>query len=265
MKSFAKAGQSPLLNIVVAAFAAASVAFVTFAMPDDLFSSLVQASGLPGFVAAAEPPLGLTARLAVVAVAAGLAFVAVWALLRALDRRPVVRKAAPRREAGLPAAPKLRRADAHPDAPSRRPIFAGTEFGEPAPRGSREIAEPVEVQPEVEQPQVETARPIPAFLVAAAEPDAAEEPLDLVDFQREPASDVQSDFIADSPPETAQASTHDDSISVLMRRLESGLSRLDEGVSASNDAAEAPAFRPQLDERLRSALDDLQRMAARSA
>src|SRR6476661_7169236 len=112
------------IDLGVAALAAVSVGFVTFAMPEALFSSLITASHLPDVVAAAAPPLGMKARLAVLAAGAGLTFALVWALLHALEPKPAGQAKKPRK-AGDPDAPRLRRADAHPDAPSRRPLFAG--------------------------------------------------------------------------------------------------------------------------------------------
>ena len=51
------------------------------------FPGLVEASRLPDFVAAAQPPLGDTARFAAVGAAALFTFAAVWALMAALGRR----------------------------------------------------------------------------------------------------------------------------------------------------------------------------------
>jgi hypothetical protein len=155
----------------LAALAAASAGFVAFAMPGSLFASLVETSRLPRFLPAAQPPLGDTARLAAAGAASLLTFAAVWALMALLGRAPAKRR--PRAEAEVEAeAPKLRRADAHPDAPARRPLLA-RDLGEPlelddfheAPAGD----EPATAEPE--------HRPLPAFLVAqATEPEAAAEP-----------------------------------------------------------------------------------------
>src|SRR5215210_4017013 len=100
----------------LAALAALSAGFVAFAMPRPLFSGLVEASRLPDFVAAAQPPLGDTARFAAVGAAALLTFAAVWALMAVLGRVPARPKPQAEPEAE---APRQRRADAHPDAPPR--------------------------------------------------------------------------------------------------------------------------------------------------
>ena len=119
------------LDPIMAAFTAAAVAFALFALPDDLFTGAVVASGLPSVLAAAQPPLGDTARFAAIAAASTATFLFIWLLLRALGGKP----AQPKRRSGpvefeVPL-PRIRRADAHPDAPARRPILAGLELGVP--------------------------------------------------------------------------------------------------------------------------------------
>ncbi|MDP9413801.1 MAG: hypothetical protein M3Q08_06855 [Pseudomonadota bacterium] len=139
---FAKGASSPL-DAAMAALAAGSVAFLIYAMPDRQFGAVVELSGLPRLISAAQPPLGTTARLAAVAAAALGTFLLVWAMLRGLGRKKPVRKAEPELEAEpqrkrkvgaieIAPTPKIRRADAHPDAPAPRPIFAEHDFGEPA-------------------------------------------------------------------------------------------------------------------------------------
>ena len=169
-----KAGGKPLLDAAMAALAAVSVGFVTFAMPNDIFSGLVTSSGIPALVPAAQPPLGQTARLAAVALAAILTFAAVFGLLRALGRAPAKGKTRgkPVEVSGEP--PRLRRADSHPDAPSRRPIFAGADLGAPLPPTEVDFTE---YEP-TESEDAEWERPVPEFLEAAEEaPEAT--PADL--------------------------------------------------------------------------------------
>src|SRR5688572_23280467 len=121
------------LNLGVATLAAGAFGFLFFAMPDDIFSTLVVQSRLPEVLAAAGRPLGMKARGAAIAAAAIVTFIAVLMLLRSLDRlgaRPAGaskpdRAARPEPEAD---APRLRRADSHPDAPSRRPLLAGRDL-----------------------------------------------------------------------------------------------------------------------------------------
>lgn len=161
-KGLAKAANKASLDAAMAALAALSVGFVIMVMPAAVFGALVVTSGLPALVPAAAPPLGDIARIGwALALAAG-AFALVWLMLRALGKGSPPAKAAARDAAPAPVAqpeaeappgrrnrafggmanlepeaapeppaPRLRRADAHPDAPARRPLFAGSDLGEP--------------------------------------------------------------------------------------------------------------------------------------
>ena len=130
------------IDLPVAGFAAVAVAFLAFAMPGDLLTELVGASGLPSILSAAEPPLGYKARVGVGLIGAALVFALVFALLRFLDRTGYDSA----EETAAPEAPRARRRDAHPDAPAPRPISAVREFGEPSPPVVPATA--VEVTPE---------------------------------------------------------------------------------------------------------------------
>ena len=116
------------LDLPVAALAGVSAAFVAFAAPGDILSQLVGATGLPSVLPAAEPPLGLKARTGLGAAGAIAVFFAVYLLLRMLDRFGAKAHEEEEREV---AAPRLRRRDFHPDAPSRRPLSAARDLGEP--------------------------------------------------------------------------------------------------------------------------------------
>lgn len=118
------------LDMPMAGLAAMSVAFVVWAMPDAFFAGAVSLTGLPALVPAAAPPLGDTARIGVALVAALATFAAVWLVLRALGDPGRIRRVA-RPHPEMAGAPKLRRADVHPDAPPRRPLFARHELGTP--------------------------------------------------------------------------------------------------------------------------------------
>ncbi|HEX8063197.1 MAG TPA: hypothetical protein VF535_08265 [Allosphingosinicella sp.] len=263
----------------LAAMAAVSAGFVAFAMPESLFSSLVETSRLPDFVAAARPPLGETARLAAVGSAFLLTFAAVWALLAALSRLPASRKPEVRPDAE---APRLRRADAHPDAPARRPLLA------------RDLGEPLDLEdfPEAraeEDPAIAPAepRPLPAFLVPEApqpEPVAQSEP------EAEPAEAEWSEpepLWTPSEPEWAEAEQApeaeqplpisklaaqlpeaeeetDQSLSQLVNRIEFGLARKRQALPAADfpPAEEIQAEQEKVGHRLRSAINDLQKIAS---
>lgn len=211
------------LDLPVAALAALAALFVAFALPADALSGIVGASGLPSLLPAAEPPLGLTARIAIGVAGAVAAFGLVFLLLRMLDRSGLE----PRKtRAG---APKLRRRDFHPDAPISRPISAAREFGEPAP-------------------PVRPSEPTPLWL-AEADPEPAE-------IIAEPAPEPAAQ------PAPAPAADSASSLPELMERLERGLAR--------RRSPSAPQSPPQVfpqagDERLQSAIDSLQRLAARQS
>jgi hypothetical protein len=142
-------GRGQGLNVAVAALAALALAFFVFAMPAEIFRSVAGA-------------VGIGSRAVAMAGGAALTFGLVFFFLRALDRLP--RKARPA-AIELPAEPpRLRRADAHPDAPARVPVFARHELGDPLPI---EQAEPDEVEPA-------GADPVEAFNDEAAQDDVLE-------------------------------------------------------------------------------------------
>ncbi|HEX6375491.1 MAG TPA: hypothetical protein VFZ91_07195 [Allosphingosinicella sp.] len=246
----------------LAALAAVSAGFVVFAMPEPLFSGLIEASRLPEFVAAAQPPLGETARLAAAGVAALFAFAAVWALMAALDRVPA-RRAAPGAEPETEA-PRLRRADAHPDAPAPRPLLA------------RDLGEPLELDviaeaPEPEPPLQADDRPLPGFLIPQAselEPDAeaeAEDETSHAETDPEPEPQAEPPPIADLAAQLPEAKDEaDQSLSQLVNRIEFGLSRKRQALPAGEPpAVETPSVEEErVGHRLRSAINDLQKIAS---
>ncbi|KQM23111.1 hypothetical protein ASE73_02490 [Sphingomonas sp. Leaf24] len=109
---------------IVAIFTALTVALVIALLPVWRIEAAVEASGLPALLPAAAPPLGMTARVALMLAAAtliaGPLWIGLWLLL------PAKRK---RRRAD--AEPSVRRADAHPDAPPRPPVRAARDLGKP--------------------------------------------------------------------------------------------------------------------------------------
>jgi len=216
------------LDLPMAALAAGSVAFIAWAMPNAFFAEAVMATGLPSLLPAAQPPLGDTARMAVVGAAALATFAIIFVFLKLLGRKAPARRAASVEPAAAvaptapvaPAAPRVRRADAHPDAPSRRPIFAEADLGEPFEAEAPPIAEPDEEVLDLE----ELAR----FARPAVEPEAP-------------------------------------SIPNLMQRLELGLVRRGERPEpAAPEASEPSPFGDPVDRRLQSALANLQKMASRN-
>lgn len=260
----------------LAALAALSAAFVAFAMPQPLFSGLVEASRLPEYVAAAQPPLGETARFSAVGAAALLTFAAVWALMAALGRVP----ARPKPEAEPEAeAPRQRRADAHPDAPPRPPLLA------------RDLGEPLDLEDFPEAPAEEPAfteaehRPLPAFLVpqepqdepvaeAGPEPDDSGPQWDPsepewaeAEAEAEPEPQPEAEAVPISElaailPEAEEES--EQPLSQLVNRIEFGLARKRQALPAADlpPAEELPAEQEKVGHRLRSAINDLQKIAS---
>lgn len=216
----------------MAGLAGLSVGFVVFAMPEAVLSNAIRTSGLPSVMPAAEPPLGDAARFGLVAIAAVATFLFVWFLLRALGSKMPASagRESPAREEAFEV-PRLRRADAHPDAPSRRPLFA------------RDLGEPLV--------PLDLAEPTPG-------PDASPEAPEA-----EPAEALSPSRDAEEPPLPA---AEEPSIASLMQRLEQGLLRRQQEMDHA-----APVLAPvaheedPVDSRLRSALSDLQRLAARQA
>jgi hypothetical protein len=243
----------------LAAFAAVSAGFVAFAMPDPLFTGLVQASRLPDLVAAAQPPLGDTARFAAIGAAILFIFAAVWALMAALGRAPALREAGAEPQVQ---APRLRRADAHPDAPPRPPLLA------------RDIGEPLELEDVVdesakEQPFGEAElRPLPGFLVPQEPETEAEAAPAEAEAEPEPEPEAEPLPIAELAARLPEAEEESDqSLSQLVNRIEFGLSHKRQALPAVelSPAEDAPAEQERVGHRLRSAINDLQKIASSGA
>lgn len=123
------------LNVPVAPLIAGGVAITVasiFALvPGAVLDTLVTESGIAALIPAAEPPLGFTARLALMLVGGGGAGLIAWfGLYLLIGARAIALFG--KGDALLTAdVPVLRRADAHPDAPARRPLFANSDLGTP--------------------------------------------------------------------------------------------------------------------------------------
>jgi hypothetical protein len=250
------------LDPLLAGFAGGAAAFITFAMPDWRFEQTVTLSGLPAILSAAQPPLGTTARLAAMALTGIASFLLVWFVLRALGKPAP--KQPRRRSAPVPLQvepPKLRRADAHPDAPSRRPILAGLDLGRPLDEVSVDQPDPPQ------EPSTAAAEPIDQEQTAEeefqAEAPAAPEEVPEEDEGHE--SHATSHVIEEPEPEeqaeraepAEPGLTTEPSVSDLMKRLEEGLQRR-EGTSPSSSASTDP-----VDIRLRGAIAELQKLTSR--
>jgi hypothetical protein len=258
--------------------AGGSAAFVLFAMPEAALARMFAACGLASFSPKFQPPFTASLRLGLVALG-GLAVLAfVWSLMKALDRAPATAAAAkpvhlPEPEAD---APRLRKADAHPDAPARRPLMAGRDLGEPLDLDpadavdedwteTSEAEEDFIPQPETIPPAAEILAALPPFLVpqeeaAEAEPEPEPEP----EYHPVPA-----------------AAEEEESIVALMHRFETGLVRKKQALAdrsavqpvppptfaaptyAPPPEPEAPPAPAPVGHRLRSAIADLQKVAGR--
>ena len=160
---------APIVGAVVGTCAAAVFALV----PTVAIENVSLDSGLAAIVAAAAPPLGFTARLLLVLLGGGgLGVISGFATFLALGHRRAAfgggRVMMDVTTVPNDPAPVLRRADAHPDAPSRRPLRAdrdlGTRFLEVPVTPARHldaqalVAEPILV-PEQIAPVAERALP----------------------------------------------------------------------------------------------------------
>ena len=172
---------------LVAGVLATVVALVFALLPGDLLGALVLGSGIAALVPAAEPPLGATARAALILIGGGGIGLAAWfATFLLVGTRSI---AIGGRAATVDNLPVLRRADAHPDAPARRPLFAAQDLGTPF----LDIRAPVHVVVDDEEAEAPVAAtPIPPF--ERALPADLDLPLSAYDPHA-----VRSDTIAAAP------------------------------------------------------------------
>ncbi len=207
---------APVGGTVAAVLAAATFLLV----PQALLESWVWNSGLPALIAAAEPPLGTTAR-AVLALGVGaLAAAVTWSALFLMFGPDGLLAPKPVAEEGVPI---LRRADAHPDAPARKPLSAA-DLGAPLPPPQVEVAgepTPAPPPPPVMQPiPVDLDMPLSAFHPGAL-PDVPREPVRPVAPLRPPVALEQGERIATVQlPRSPAESTTAPSIEALLKRLE---------------------------------------------
>ena len=110
--------QHPVFPAIVALWFAALLGIGSLLLPVMLFERAVQASGLAAAVPAAEPPLGVTARILIALVAAGIGV---------LTGLLIARKVAAAQRAPQPTAESTPRA--FDDTRSPRPILAHEELG----------------------------------------------------------------------------------------------------------------------------------------
>jgi hypothetical protein len=217
-----------IVPIAPALGGAAGLAFAlaVATLPQALLDRAVSASHLPAVLGAAAPPLGATARaLLVLGGGGGLALltgIGLWLLLggrmMAIGQAPIA--------ATDESVPVLRRADAHPDAPARRPVFAHRDLGAPM----------IEVRAEPEAPPAEIAlpedlhQPLSAYDPGAI-PDVPREPVravaSLVPVNRPQLIDPEDRFETFDPAPFAAEREPTATLHALLDRLEAGVRRKD--------------------------------------
>jgi len=261
---------------LMALFAASAGALAMLSVPIPLIELVVASTGLSEIVPAAAPPLGASAR----AMLAGFAALAGMGLSLTLSPRKFH---VDEEEAGTPvehleegrgtmgfalakltsftrgrrtkgaqeaaeAMPVLRRADSHPDAPARRPIFASRDFEGaeifagpvPAPAADAyeagaitQMADALDFAEEgVEPAAPERAETTPVAFSAFGDmsPPRAPEPLDDRVILTEainalPPEDAPEAPVADVTVQAPPASLDGLSISELVDRFEHGIAR----------------------------------------
>ena len=258
---------------IIAAMGGAAAALAVLATPVGVLESAVGRTGLPSLLAAAEPPLGWTARVAMMLVLGGLVAAILHALAKLTTPAPRRHVRVARNEPweALDAAPNQRRADAHPDAPPRPPVLAMRDLGTPfldvvaeriddVPAASKAAPrlDPVETQPlpaDLDQPLAAFDRA--AIPAVPATPVPPVRPL----YRPEPVAGERIEAFALTPM------IDDDRGGMHARRIEPAeaeasiqglLDRLDAGIARRASPREAPPAA------IESALASLRQMAARA-
>ena len=211
-------GISPRTTAIGGGATALVVAAIVALMPTAMLETFVWTSGVAALVPAAQPPLGITARAVLAIMAGGLAGAVCWSVLFLLIG-PGGFLVGSIKARAVDAPPSVRRADAHPDAPPRRPISAA-DLGVPmmeAPRVERSLPRNLE-------------QPLAAFDPAAI-PETPLSPVRPVAPLPRPQSDARIEtfalppvapapVVAPPPPKAEPAPPP--SIEALLRRLEQG-------------------------------------------
>jgi hypothetical protein len=254
-----------------AALGGAMAGLVVLLLPTAWIEAEVAASGLPGLIAAASPPLGLTARIALMLGMGTAAAMLMWGLGRIVfGRLPVVvrlpRMQRPRADRDEVAAiPVLRRGDAHPDAPARAPVLAMRDLGTPFLEITAASSVDVVVAEPVEQP-------LPADLdlpLAAFDPQAIPPVVEPVRplFSVDPATGEEGDAVLLTPqiragfavppePDPDQTPVEEASTRALLVRLERGIARREQSAGAP-----LPSRRVDGEDNLQATLASLRRWA----
>jgi hypothetical protein len=149
---------APAIALVLAALGG----LMFLLMPTAVLEDLVVDSGIASLVTAAQPPLGMTAHFAIAFLVALIVGSVSWFGLFLLIGTRAVAIGRNAREDGVPV---LRRADAHPDAPPRRPVFANRDLGTPFLEVTADTPPPMSAADAMAYaPRVIEERPIPVDL-----------------------------------------------------------------------------------------------------
>lgn len=182
--------------------------------------------------------------------------------------------------------PKLRSGDAHPDAPPRRPFSANRDLAEPEmveAAAETVVAEQVEVEAEwaepvtvevEEAPEVETLAEAPATTTTVEAPAPVAEIASLDDMVSRFESALAERDTQLAHIENLASELQSSNVQPIRRDMEAPLAaepgQVEQAALRAVDVAEVPADAPQkpeseeLDAALRSALETLHRMNART-
>lgn len=233
---------------VAAAIGGGMVALACLIVPSALLEAAVLRTGLPALLAAAAPPLGITARIALALLLGGTAAGLAWlAARRFAADRPVVALDA--------LAARLRRGDVHPDGPPRPPLFAHRDLGTPFMGVHAQEPDPAPEAPFVRDLPADLDQPMAAFDPAAIpdiplpapEPVAALRHPQLIDpgdrfetFELTPIRRADADPVPAEPvavaeppppvsprpaPQAVVAPETESTVHALLARLERGLAQ----------------------------------------
>ncbi|UZW55221.1 hypothetical protein NUH86_17405 [Sphingobium sp. JS3065] len=278
-------------GLAKALLGALGTGLLLFSLPVGLVETVVASSGLSEAIPAAAPPLGLTARLML----AGFGAVMTMGLIGVRQREKRVALLTHDKEgrgngaAGVSkmgfalsklnwlsrdrgkSGPALRRADAHPDAPARPPIFASRDFG-----GLDIFARTAPGREEGKADVAPAAAP-PVGLSIPGMPDEMTEESDFARLQRafspESVDTDPEEIVASAQPQAAPAPVAHLSLAELTQRLERGLAQRRRMGRPASVLADMPVeaavpvrdhVEQGVDEALRAALGNLRNMAGRA-
>ncbi len=256
-KSLKAINKVPFAPVVAIAFGLVTAA-LTFAIPAWRFTQMIVATGLPGVLSAARPPLGDTAR-ALVAITVGLSVCAVlWiglSVLRAFLKRSKPGRAKARGTRIDPVIVDESKAALN-SAGQRSPIFAERDLG--APFMSDEVLGAKRIEAVVGQSPLTTAAEDEELVLetswSEAVPSAFGSASEVVALREAPPAMPPEDVIV-APPVAMPTSVKDSGHPMANQALSDLIVRLDTAVEARS---KREVIRPSGDIlSLRQALDGL--------